>query len=278
MTRPDAWLTDPFGAGLGRWGGAPSGSAPAPAWYQPIVDLVGDGFVCVYTEGVETTDPGAQVTAWNDVRGTPVWSSYGATSTRPTLGGGGILADGIDDKFEANNFAPLLDGAYTLLMGFDDPEDSSLSSRTLLCASELSSSVTTRQISINYSRPGVPASVRQRVYIADTGASSIFLTGLSPIGAGPYDLCVRSGAPGATYQADRLDGVLTAIGSTTRPNNSAPTYDWLTLGCRAVGALPTLAQYWQGRVRFVILADSRLNDTELATIRTTLLTQTGLIT
>jgi hypothetical protein len=240
------------------------GGPPAPAWYQPIVDLVGDGFVCVYTEGVETADPGAQVTAWADVRGTPVWAPTGATSTRPSLAANGLVLDGVDDRLEADEYASILDGAYTLILGFDAPEDSTTTTRCLLSASQPAGSSTARQTVLPYSRPGDPLTTRQQLRIVDTAGVGVSLIGLS--------------APGASFGVAQLATPGTSIGSAARPNNEASAYTLLTLGARRTGPTPTLAQYWQGRVRYAILADSLLDNTALATIRTALLTQTGLIT
>ena len=277
MTRADAWLLDPFGASLGRWGGAPSGAA-VPAWWEPIADLVGDGFITVYTEGVDTSGAGgAQVNSWADVRGGVVWAQTGAGSTRPTLDGDGLVLDGIDDRLEADEYASILDGAYTLLVGFDDPEDSTTTTRCLLSTSQPAGSSTARQTVFPYSRPGDPLTTRQQLRIVDTAGVGVSLTGLSALAAGPYDLVARVGAPGASFGVAQLASPGTAVGSATRPNNEASAYTLLTLGARRTGATPSLAQYWQGRVRFAILADSILSDTDIATIRTALLTQ-GLIT
>ena len=277
MTRADAWLLDPFGASLGRWGGASSGAA-APAWWQPIADLVGAGFITVYTEGVAASGAGgAQVDSWADVRGGVVWAQTGAGSTRPTLEANGIVLDGIDDRLEADEFASIFDSAYTLLVGFDDPENTTTTTRCLLSTSQPDGSSTARQTVFPYSRPGDPLTTRQQYRIVDTAGVAVSLTSLSALAAGPYDLVARVGAPGASFSVAQIATPGTSIGSATRPNNEASAYTLLTLGARRTGATPTLAQYWQGRVRYAILADSLLSDTALATIRAALLTQ-GLIT
>ena len=278
MTRADAWLLDPFSAGLGRWGGAPS-SGVAPAWWQPIADLVGAGFITVYTEGVETADPGAQVTAWDDVRGTPVWSPTGAISTRPALAANGVVLDGIDDRLEADEFAPITDGAYTLILGFDDPNNTVAAPRTLACTSTATTASGGLGLDhVNYSNPASPAATRQRYYLSDNATTATAgLTALSVIGAGPYDLAFRTAAPGGGSEAVRLLSTPTSVATATRPAGVL-AHTLLTLGARRYGASPTLGQYWQGRVRYAILADSLLDNTALSAIRTALLTQTGLIT
>jgi hypothetical protein len=277
MTRADAWLLDPFGASLGRWGGAPSGAA-VPAWYQPIADLVGDGFITVYTEGVDTSGAGgAQVNSWADVRGGVVWAQTGAGSTRPTLEGDGIVLDGIDDRLEADEYASILDNAYTLLVGFDDPDDVTTTTRCLISTSQPDGSSTARQTVFPYSRPGDPLTTRQQYRIVDTAGVAVSLTSLSALAAGPYDLVARVGAPGASFGVAQIASPGTSIGSATRPSAEASAYTLLTLGSRRTGATPTLAQYWEGRVRYVILADSILSDAEIATIRTALVAQ-GLVT
>lgn len=276
--RGDAWLLDPFGAGLGRWGGAPSGGAPAPAWWQPIADLVGAGFVTVYTEGVETSGAGgAQVDSWADVRGGVVWAQTGAGSTRPELAANGLILDGIDDRLEADDYAPIFDGAYTLLVGFNDPDDATTTTRCLISTSQPAGSSTARQTVFPYSRPGDPLTTRQQYRIVDTAGVAVSLTSLSALAVGPYDLVARVGAPGASFGVAQTATPGISIGSATRPNNEASAYTLLTLGARRTGATPTLAQYWQGRVRYVILADSLLSNGELTTIRTALVAQ-GLVT
>lgn len=277
--RADAWLTDPFGAGLGRWGGAPSGGAPAPAWWQPIADLVGAGFITVYTEGVETSGAGsAQVDSWADVRGGVVWAQSGAGSTRPALAANGITLDGIDDRLEADEYAALFNGAHTWIVGFNDPNDTVAATRTLGgAATATTASGVLGQEYVNYSNPASPSTTRQRYFLADTAtAVAPNLTGLSPLGAGPYDLAFRTAAPGGGAEVMRLLASPTSIATATRPAGVL-SHALLTLGARRYGASPTIGQYWQGRVRYAILADTLLDNAALATIRTALLTQ-GLIT
>ena len=278
MTRADAWLLDPFGASLGRWGGAPSGAA-VPAWWQPIVDLVGAGFVTVYTEGVETSGAGgAQVDSWADVRGGVVWAQSGAGSTRPTLEGDGIVLDGIDDRLEADEFAPIFNSAHTLLVGFDDPNDTVTATRTLGgAATATTTSGVLGQEYVNYSNPASPSASRQRYFLSDSAtAVAASLAGLSTLGAGPYDLAFRTAAPGGGAEVVRLLATPTSVSTATRPAGVL-SHALLTLGARRYGATPLLGQYWQGRVRYAILADSLLSDEDLTTIRTALVAQ-GLIT
>lgn len=275
MTRADAWLLDPFGATLGRWGGAPSSG---PAWYQPIADLVGTGFVTVYTSGVETADPGAQVVSWDDVRGGVVWAQTGAGSTRPALAANGIVLDGIDDRLEADEFAAIFNGAHTWIIGFDDTNDTVAATRTLggAATSTTISSVLGQEY-INYSNPSLPSASRQRYFLSDNAtAVASSLVGLSAVGAGPYDLAFRTAAPGGGAEVMRMLATPTSVSTATRPAGTL-SHALLTLGARRYGGGPILGQYWQGRVRYAILADSLLNDAALITIRNTLFTQ-GLIT
>ena len=111
MTRADAWPLDPFGARLGRWGGAPSGSA-APAWWQPILDILtsggATGYLWLQDEGI-ATPVGQGVAEWLDVTGAAVWEQPGASSLRPILQAGGLVFDGIDDRLnDASSLATLL--------------------------------------------------------------------------------------------------------------------------------------------------------------------------
>ena len=273
MTRADAWLLDPFGARLGRWGGAPSGSA-APAWWQPIADLVGDGFITVYTEGVETADPGAQVVSWDDVRGGVVWAQTGAGSTRPALAANGIVLDGIDDRLEADEYAPICDGAYTLIIGFDDPNNTVTAPRTLeSCATATTLSGGPGLDQVVYSNPSVTSATRMRFYLSDNSTSGIAsLVSLGALGAGPYDLAFRTAAPGGGAEVMHLLETPTSVVTTTRPAGVL-AHALLTLGARRYGTSPTINQYWQGRVRYAILADTLLDNAALTTIRTALVAQ-----
>lgn len=267
------------GSSIFEIGRASGGAPPPPPWYQPIVDLVGGGFVCVYTEGVETADPGAQVTAWNDVRGTPVWLPSGATSTRPVLAANGITFDGVDDRIVADAFAALFNGAHTWLVGFDDPNDAVVATRTLGgAATATTTSGVLGQNYVNYSNPAVPSTTRQRWLLSDnTSGVAPLLGDLSPLGAGPYDLAFRTAAPGGGAEVVRLLATPTSVSTATRTAGTL-SHALLTLGARRYGAAPVIGQYWQGRIRYAIMADSVLDNTALATIRTALLTQTGLIT
>ena len=115
MTRADAWLLDPFGASLGRWGGAPSGSAPAPAWWQPIVDILtsggATGYLWIKDEGI-ATPVGQGVAEWLDVTGAAEWEQPGASSLRPILQAGGLVFDGIDDRMgDGSSLVTLLTGS-----------------------------------------------------------------------------------------------------------------------------------------------------------------------
>lgn len=192
--------------------------------------------------------------------------SQATSGARPTRLTNGLSFDGVDDHLICNAHAALTDQAHTLIFGFNDPEDSTTAVRTLFCASASSSAATTRQTSVNFSRPGIPNNTRQRYYISETASIGISLSSTSA-GAGPYDFAFRAAAPGGTMAAARLDASLTAIASTARSADDAVGYTWCYLGCRAVAATPALAQYWQGRLRHFAIDDTQWSDTDTQTYR-----------
>lgn len=206
------------------------------------------------------------VTTINTVNGIQI-GTQGLSGSRATRLASSLSFDGTDDHYICNTHASLTGQAHTLIFGFDNPEDTTTSVRTLFCASAGSSSATTRQTSVNYSRPGSPNATRQRYYISETSSITASLLGYS-IGAGPYNLALRAAAPGGTMRADRLDGSLTSISSATRSADDAIGYVWCYLGVRAVGATPSLAQYWQGDIRHFAIDDENWDDIDTALYRT----------
>lgn len=215
--------------------------------------------------GASVGDPVSEIRTVDGV----VIGTQALSSARPTRTSGGLSFDGMDDYLICDAHAPLLDGAHTVCVGFDDPEDTSTAIRTLFCASETAGTTAGRQASLNYSRPGSANATRQRWYVADSGggttAANVPLTSLSPIGAGPYDLAMRGGAPGGDVRVDKLESPLVQVDTTkTRPSASPPTFDWLYLGCRPVGS----AQYWQGVVRHLAIHDESWSDTDTSLYRT----------
>lgn len=172
-----------------------------------------------------------------------------------------LLFDGTNDHYIGNTHANLVEQAHTLIFGFDNPEDTTTAVRTIFCASSNTSGALSRQVSMNYSRPGVPNATRQRYAIGDTSFLTTSLAGYS-IGTGPYNLALRAAAPGGTMTADILDSSLTAISSNTRSANDAVDFDWFYIGVRAIGATPTLAQYWQGNVRHMAFDDQNWDNTD----------------
>lgn len=123
MTRADAWLLDPFGAGLGRWGGAPSEGTPTPPWYQPILDTLaaaGGGYLWLHGFGID--EPLEQpVAEWLDVTGAVAWDQMGASSLRPTRKSDGLLFDGVDDRLngsaDVTGWLARASGPYTMGIG-----------------------------------------------------------------------------------------------------------------------------------------------------------------
>lgn len=192
--------------------------------------------------------------------------SQATSGSRPTRTADGLSFDGTDDHLICNSHASLTEQAHTMIWGFDDPEDSTTAVRTLFCASASSSAATTRQTSVNFSRPGSTNATRQRYYISETSSISVSLTGASA-GAGPYNWALRAAAPGGTMAAVHLDASLTAINSGTRSADDGVSYAWCYLGCRAVAGTPALAQYWQGVIRHFAVDDTQWSDTDTQTYR-----------
>lgn len=188
--------------------------------------------------------------------GTQAISSLQATRTA-----NGLAFDGIDDRYICNNHANMTEQQHTMVWGFDNPEDTTTTVRTLFCASASSSATTTRQTSVNYSRPSSPNATRQRYYISEAASISTSLQGYS-IGAGPYDMVLRAGASGGSMRAARLNATLTSISSNTRSADDGIAYKWCYIGCRAVSATPNLAQYWQGDIRHFAIDNTEWSDTD----------------
>lgn len=209
---------------------------------------------------------GSGVATLKTVNGTTLFTQ-GTSGSRPTRLTTGLSFDGTADHMIGNSFANVLEQAHTMCWGFDSPEDTTTAVRTLICASSNTSGASSQQVSVNYSRPGSPNATRQRYAIGDSTFITISLAGYS-IGAGPYNLALRAGTPGNGFSAVILDGSLTAISSGTRGTNDAVDFDWLYLGVRAIGATPTLAQYWQGVIRHFALDDEQWSDTDTALYRT----------
>lgn len=203
---------------------------------------------------------GNPVSALNSVNGTAL-VTQAPTGARPTRLTTGLSFDGIDDHMVGNALANTVEQAHTLIFGFDNPEDSTTAVRTLFCASSNTSGASSQQVSVNYSRPGSPNATRQRYAIGDGTFITVSLMSYS-IGAGPYNMALRAGTPGNAFSAVILDGSLTAIASNTRGTNDGIDFDWLYLGVRAIGATPTLAQYWQGVIRHWAMDDEQWSDVD----------------
>lgn len=259
-----------YGVSARAFGAAPPVAGGAP-WYTPITDELGvNGRLCVYNEQV-TTATLSQVTAWADVRGIPVWTQPGASSLRPLLVADALLFDGVDDRLLADSHASLLAGAHTILIGWSDVDNASTSVRSLLCAANTLSTGTFRQVTINYSFPATPNATRQRYYLADSaGGTSVSLMDVSGLGVGKINMALRSAAPGGSARADQLTSPLTPSGLVITRPSGVETYTWLTLGARRVGATPSLAQFFTGKIRYIAIADSYLSDVQLGTIYATL--------
>lgn len=247
--------------------GPAAGGAPPAPWWQPIADLLGGaGLFVAAGEGI-TASVGNPVDTWDDVRGGAALAQPGATSLRPLNMGSYVLFDRVDDRMLGNAKAATLNGAHTILVGFDNPEDTTLAVHTLLSASSATGTSSLGQVSLNYSNPSAPNSTRQRYYVADAAsAASVQLMDLSALGAGPYNVALRRQAPGtgAEIEARRLADQ-SVIGVDAAAPASAFTFTGFEVGCRSVGATPTRTQFWGGRLRYVVLAPFTMSDAQLAT-------------
>lgn len=245
------------------------GSLVAP-WYQPITDIIGaNGFLVSHEEGI-TEAVGQPVSAWRDVRGTTIFTQPGVSSLRPIRFANGLVFDGVDDRFIADAYADLLEGAHTIIIGFDDPDDVGTAARTVFAAANAASSGTRRQVSTNFSLPSIPNATRERHYLAD-GATAVSISLIAAsAGAGPYNLVFRNAGLGGDARADTLTAPLVQLGATVTRPAGVELYTLLTLGARRIGAGPTLTQVWQGRIRYVLCANFQLSDVELETVRATL--------
>lgn len=263
--------------GRGSFGGLKHGSVllsaggpSTPPWYQDIVDIIGpSGFFASHDTGI-TEAVGQPVAAWRDVRGKAFLTQPGASSLRPIRFATHLRYDGVDDRHLADSAAPLFNGAHTVIIGFDDPDAVGTSARTLFAAANVASSGTFSQVSVNFSVPA-PNATRQRYYLAD----SANITNLSLItasaGAGPYDIVFRSNGLGLEARADFLANPLVQIGSSAPAPPLAETFTLFALGVRRLGALPTQTQFWQGNIRYIIIAGFALSPAELEVVRTTLI-------
>ena len=162
MTRADAWLLDPFGAGLGRWGGAPSSGAPA-AWWQPILDILdtaGGGYLWLHEVGIDTAVE-QPVALWEDVTGAQAFVQPGVSSIRPTRKAGALRFDGIDDRMnedtELASWLARSAGPWTV--GVGSPQVTPLSSDVWWGAALTGAGSNLLQLSSNnqFGRVGGPA-------------------------------------------------------------------------------------------------------------------------
>jgi hypothetical protein len=83
-------------------------SDTAPAWYQPILDILdtaGGGYLWLHEVGVDAAveEP---VALWEDVTGVRAFAQPGVTSIRPTRKSDGVLFDGIDDRMNEDAELP----------------------------------------------------------------------------------------------------------------------------------------------------------------------------
>lgn len=246
MSRADAWIMDPFGAQLGRWGGAPSGGV-APQWYDPIVETLTSGGATGYLWLRETgiaTAVGQHVQDWEDVTGAVAWSQPGVSSLRPILQAGGLVFDGIDDRMNAAGFDSVLTGStWTMAVGV---------TAAVLSNSTLFWSITDNTLS-NYIQ--VATNRRQLVFVP---AASLF--SLNSVTA---PVSVWFSRSGANY-VRRVAAVEESASSATAYPSELNT---LTLGARRS---PSVAAPMNGTVAWVAVTTRALNTAERASINTLL--------
>lgn len=231
---------------------------PANAWW-------------LRNRGIDATT-GDPIDEWRcHNRAALTWDTSSA-SVRPALLAGGVDFDGLTQHFRGGQpIGELLEGACTLLVGFDGVDTSALTSvRTMICAASDDSTASTRQISVHYSRPDSPNGTRQRVLMhGGTVSQMISLTSLSSEGADGYNIAVCSegrGVSGGT-RCEHLVDPLVQIGPAVLRPSTLHTYEYASLGARAVGIAPTISQYWQGVMRYLAISDEDSTDAELEAIR-----------
>lgn len=249
MSRADAWIMDPFGAQLGRWGGPPSGGV-APQWYDPIVAVLTDGgatgYLWVKDLGI-TTAVGQPVSDWEDVTGAVAWSQPGASSLRPILQASGLVYDGIDDRLNAAGFDSALAGStWTMAVGMV----AQVSGSTVYWA--ITDNTTTNLYN--------PVTSTQRLSVIATTADNLFL---STTPAPPQSVWyTRNG----TSYTRRLGATEASATSALSPAGLSV----LTLGARRS---PSAGVFLNGTIAWVAVTTRALNTTERANINSILAAQ-----
>lgn len=227
-----------------------SGSA-APAWYQPILDILtsggATGYLWLKDEGI-ATPVGDPVAEWRDVTGAVSWEQPGASSLCPLLDDDGLFYDGIDDRHNASaglvgifagstwtiavGVVDMVAGATRVYWGVTDGSTANLLN-LITSTSRLS---VIQGVSANIFTSSAPASTTSMWVTRDGSDYTRRLAG------------VENGGNTALYP----------IGLTL-----------LTLGARRS---PAASIFFQGKIAWVALSGRALNTTERADIATLLTT------
>lgn len=238
-------------------------------WYQSILDVFtansATGYIWSHDSGISTAVE-QPVQTWSDVTNTVSLTQSGVSTLRPTRKSDGVMFDGVDDRMVSDTLAGLAEGSHTILLGFDNPDNITTSVRTVVAYANALSSGFLRQVIINYSNPSSPNATRQRYYLADAATTaSVSNMDISTIGAGPYDLAYRNVGLNGNARVDTLTSPLVQSGLVvTRPAN-VETFTLFTVGARRNGAGPTTSQFWEGKIRYIVICNKYLSDLDLAT-------------
>lgn len=210
-----------------------------------------NAWIWVITEGLQSVPPAGLIDSWPTENGA-VSLVQGVSANRPTLGPSGrVVFNGTDSFMTHDAGGSRFHGAHTLFFGFDEPNLTTTTARTALIAAATGSSTTTRQVSMNFSRPDIPNATRQRILFGDD-SSSVAVSLMSVVT--PYDMGARVPAFGSADLVriyNLLTNSSTAIDTTTRPSGPSDPFDYFTIGASRRGAGPTVNQFWQGSVRYL---------------------------
>lgn len=184
------------------------------------------------------------------------------TASQGTRLSDALSLDGSDDHYICDAHAAYLESANTIAAGFYDPAAAG-TLRHLVAASKATSTAGTLTYRVSYVS-GANSTANQTVYSQDgTTIVRVNLFGLST----PWDIITRNAGVNATTENDKLDASLTAISSGTR-SAVAQTFERLTIGATRHSAGPTIAAYWQGKIRHLAIHDEAWSDTDALLYRT----------
>lgn len=245
MARADAWLVDPFGAALGRWGGSASGSAPA--WWDPIVAILtsggATGYLWLHEVGIPTS-VGQPVEAWEDVTGTVTLDQPGASSLRPILQADSLAFDGIDDRLlgpaEVAALTATPSGPWTI--GAGGPTITISATRVLWCAGSPS---TASVVELN-----------ARMSLVRGGGTTIFSV-LDP--PSPFSAWISISGGGTGEALRRVSGVE----ATATYGTQAAGIDRFTVGAER---LTTTRNFFAGSMSWFIATNRGLSSVDMAVI------------